>query len=95
MRVEQDRLQLYLKKIHGTPCPLCGSNHWDLSDTVFYVSEFDPKTIRLGGNMFPIIPLTCRNCGNTYLINALVAKLIDPNVASEENVKKDSGDSNV
>jgi len=78
MRVEKSRLDEYLKKIHGTTCPLCGNMHWEITDTVFQAIEFDRKGILINGSSYPVVPLTCKNCGNTYFINALVAKLIDP-----------------
>ena len=40
MKVEQSKLNEYLKKIHGSVCPLCGNNHWNISDQVFQAVEF-------------------------------------------------------
>lgn len=77
---------------------MCGNKHWEITDTVFQAIEFDHKSLFINGSTFPIVPLTCNNCGNTYFINALVAKLIDPqeqsqNDNSKANEKK-SGDCN-
>ena len=98
MRVEKERLDAYLKKIHGTTCPLCGNRHWDITDTVFQAIEFDHKGILINGSSFPMVPLTCRNCGNTYFINALISKLIDPKDQQQkkntESKEKGSGDCN-
>ena len=77
MKVQQERMDAYLKKINGSPCPLCGQKRWQISNTVFQAIEFDTKGLILGGGAYPIVPLTCMNCGNTYFINALVADLID------------------
>ena len=49
MKIEQSKLNEYLKKIHGSVCPLCGNNHWNISDQVFQAIEFDYKGILLGG----------------------------------------------
>ena len=78
MRVDKKRLDAYLERIHGTTCPLCGNIHWEIADTIFQAIEFDHKGILINGSSFPMVPLTCINCGNTYFINALVSKLIDP-----------------
>jgi len=99
MKVEKEKLDAYLKKIHGSPCPLCGNNRWEISDQVFQALEFDYKGIQIGGATFPMVPLTCVTCGNTYFINALIAKLIEPQKSIETNNSqtddtKESGDCN-
>ncbi len=87
MKINQERLNAYLNKISGSPCPLCRNNKWQLNNTVFQTIEYDTKGIILGGASYPVVPLTCMHCGNTYFINALVADLIDrPN---EENLDLD------
>lgn len=93
MNVDKKRLDSYLERISGSVCPLCGTNHWEISDKVFQVIEFDYKGILLNGASLPIVPLTCSNCGNTYFINALMAKLIDRKPSAETNttIQKDDG----
>ena len=88
MKVEQSKLNEYLKKIHGSVCPLCGNIHWNISDQVFQAVEFDYKGILTGGASFPMVPLTCDNCGNTYFINALKSGLIDPPDPENPSVTK-------
>ena len=61
---------------------------WEITDTVFQAIEFDHKSLFINGSTFPIVPLTCNNCGNTYFINALVAKLIDPQEQSQNDNSK-------
>lgn len=77
MKVNKDKMEVYLKKIRATVCPLCGNNRWNINEHVFQAIEFDYKGIILGGAAYPVFPLTCANCGNTYFINALVADVID------------------
>ena len=60
-------------------CPMCGGDEWSISDKVFELREFNEGNIVLGGPnsaITPVIPVTCRNCGNTVFINALVAELL-------------------
>jgi len=78
MKVDQHRLDAYLQTIRAAQCPLCGNKHWGISDQIFQAIEFSYKGILVNGNSYPMVPLTCSTCGNTYFINALVAKLIDP-----------------
>ena len=99
MKVKKEKLDAYLKKIHGSACPLCGNNKWEISDQVFQAVEFSYKGLLVGGSSFPMVPLTCAFCGNTYFINALVAKLIDPKEPTESDLAsktdpKESGDNN-
>lgn len=77
MKISQEKIDNYIQKIHGSTCPLCNSNQWTISNQVFQAIEFDYKGILIGGASYPMVPLTCQNCGNTYFINALVSGLID------------------
>lgn len=91
MKIEEKRMTEYIKKISVSTCPLCGDNNWNITDKVLQLTEFNAKGAK--GYAFPVIPLTCQNCGNTYFINVLVAGLIDkPNSkenAANENTEKD------
>lgn len=89
MKIDQDRLNKYMNKIHATTCPLCGNGQWTFNDTIFQLPEFDTKGLIVGGVVFPVIPLTCDNCGNTYFINVLSAGLMDKPKNSEEAVPDD------
>jgi len=92
MKTNPEKLNEYLDKINVTSCPLCGNNNWTVSDTIFQSVEFDYRGILINGASYPIVPLTCSTCGNTYFINALVAKLIDPPQKDTEDIKKNTTD---
>jgi hypothetical protein len=55
-------------------CPVCRKTEtYDVSEQVYQIVEY-PEMGRLSGEVVaPIVPVTCRNCGNTILVNALVA----------------------
>ena len=60
----------------GSPCPMCHSSSWNLSDKIFELREFNNGSLVLGGPssaITPVIPVTCTNCGNTIFVNALTA----------------------
>ena len=84
MKVNKDKMDAYLKRIKAPVCPLCNNNEWKITDQVFQAIEFDYKGILIGGAAYPIVPLTCAHCGNTYFINALVAGLIDKDPPKNE-----------
>jgi len=68
---------------------MCGSNNWYVSDKVYELREFHNGSIVLGsGPIFPVIPATCNNCGNTVMVSALKAGAIEkPNVEATQYVE--------
>ena len=57
-------------------CPLCKKKQWSVSDTVWQLPEFLKEGLMVGGTIFPVISITCNNCGNTYFLNAVVAGIV-------------------
>lgn len=67
------------KKWNGARCPLCGEGDWSVADKIFEIRDFNDRNLVLGGPknaVMPVIPVTCANCGNTILINALTTGLL-------------------
>lgn len=62
-------------------CTCCGANNWSIAESVFQLTEFHGSGMRIGGLLVPVVPVTCNNCGNTLVINALVAGAIEPEKA--------------
>lgn len=57
-------------------CPLCRAREtYTIAEQVYQLTEYPEMGLLRGQVVAPIIPLTCNNCGNTFLINALVAKI--------------------
>lgn len=66
------------EKWKGRPCPLCGVGNWNVSDSVYELREFHDGNLVLGsGPILPVVPVTCSNCGNTVLVNALLSKAVE------------------
>ena len=63
-------------------CPMCGSNNWFVSDRVYELREYHNGNLTVGGvPLFPVVPVTCSNCGNTVMVSALKAGAIEkPNL---------------
>lgn len=95
MIINKNKLDEYVSKLKSTTCPLCGQDQWTISDVIFYTSELiedkeKGSIIFGGGNRFmPYITITCPNCGNTHIINALVAGLYDFREHSEIVITED------
>jgi predicted nucleic-acid-binding Zn-ribbon protein len=65
------------KWVLPTKCPVCKQNDWNVSSEVYEIREFHGGGMVIGGKsvIAPLVPVTCYNCGNTLLFNALIAKL--------------------
>lgn len=55
-------------------CPMCNSKNWELAGFtgISVKKDLGPDVI-LGGPNLPSACILCRNCGNTVLINLIVA----------------------
>ena len=62
---------------------LCKEKKWSTSDTIFELREFNGSSFKIKGKIIPLIPLFCENCGNTILINAIKAEIINPSLSIE------------
>ncbi len=68
-------------------CPMCGKGPWEVQDKAFQLSEFHQGNLVIGGPLIPVIPVTCTNCGNTVLVNAIISGAIDPEAKAQEGNK--------
>ena len=70
------------------PCPMCSESKWTVSDTVYEMREFHGGNMVIGnGPIIPIIPVSCNNCGNTVLVNAIQAGAVK-RTESDNNEKE-------
>lgn len=71
----------FLEKINnkwkGKQCPYCGGT-WLASDKIFELREYNNGDLVIGGTPIqPVVPITCKDCGNTVLINPLALDAIE------------------
>ena len=80
-------------------CIVCFKHEFNISDRVFELREFHGGNMMIGGNsqIYPVITLTCANCGNTIFLNAIflgiVQHKVDP-LQSAPSLNKASEDLN-
>jgi len=75
--VAEKIIQYLNEKWQKRPCPMCGVGNWSVQDRVFELREFHGGSLVVGGTpIIPIIPVICNNCGNTILINAIIAGVV-------------------
>ena len=59
-------------------CPMCESNSWNVSDKIYELREFHGGNLVIGsGPIFPVIPVSCSNCGNSLFVNAILAGAVE------------------
>lgn len=86
--IESKKVISFLSEKWGEKkCPMCNHDAWEVQDKVFQLSEFHQGNLVVGGPLVPVIPVTCTNCGNTILVNALIAGAIDPKPNQGEGEK--------
>jgi predicted nucleic-acid-binding Zn-ribbon protein len=68
-------------------CPMCGANAWAVQDKVFQLNEFSSGNLVIGGPLVPVVPVTCTNCGNTVLVNAIISGAVQPEDLGSEAQK--------
>jgi hypothetical protein len=86
-KIDSKKLIEQLKiKWNERPCPMCGEKNWSVQDTIFELREFQHGSMVIGnGPLVPVAPVTCNNCGNTFLINAIVAGLLERDGTEKKN----------
>ena len=74
---QHQQLNEHIKKSWKPPatCQVCKSNNWNIADSVYELREFHGGDLVVGGSggIVPLCPVTCNTCGNTVLINPLIA----------------------
>jgi len=77
-------IKLLNEKWGGRKCPMCGGGPWNVQDSPFQLMKFNEGKIVVGGPLIPVIPVSCRNCGNTVLVNAIIAGVVEPDNKPEK-----------
>ncbi len=57
----------------------CSGHDWILNDRIFELRDFQGGGITIGGQstIFPVIVVTCKQCGRTHFFNAIILGLIE------------------
>ena len=83
MIISEEGRQKFVEWIRSkwtTPkCPYCQKTEWEVGQ---YLARLAARSMELqggtviGGPEYPLLVVTCKNCANTVLINALAAGII-------------------
>jgi hypothetical protein len=73
----------------GSSCAVCKQSHWNISDTIFELREFQSGNLVIGGSspIYPVVPMTCAGCGNTVFLNAIIMGILEPQGAKQDGKK--------
>lgn len=84
MALEPERLQALLaftrKQWKSPACQLCGHNEWAIDGPAEIAIPYPPGSFEERIKRPPTLAcaaFTCRNCGNTVLVNMVVAGLVE------------------
>ena len=79
MNLNRDKLIAEINsKWQTKTCPMCGQNDWDIgSSMATLVNVGEDKSIQLGGQFMPLVPIVCNSCGNVILVNPLTVGALD------------------
>ena len=59
-------------------CPICGKNEWGLNNVIAELREFQGGKLFVSGetSVMPLVSITCKHCGHTLFINAILAGVV-------------------
>ena len=64
-------------------CPVCTTKKWQMSDHLVHSPVFAGGAALFGGVVYPVLPLTCSNCGYTIYFNAVMMGLTNTEAGVE------------
>lgn len=71
-------------------CSVCGVKEWQVGThaVALMTTVGDTMSMNIGGSIvYPVVPLMCKNCGNTTLINAFMSGIIKPKAGEASDAK--------
>ena len=92
---QQQKLLDRLTQIWQNPkiCEICHNTDWNISDKLFEIREFHGGGMVLGGDsaIQPLISISCRTCGQTIFMNAIMLGVLEPSPKQPIQEEKEEG----
>lgn len=66
-------------------CQVCHSETWNVHSDLYELRTFRGGNLVVGGPLIPLLVVECRNCGNTLMINAIKAGLVETPEKKDSN----------
>ena len=85
MKIESEKAQEWFNKNwQGSKlCPICENKQWQLVEEFVEIRNYNPNPDGQAG-VYPSALIVCVNCGNTLIINAIVAGFAQLNKPGNE-----------
>ena len=68
-------LEKVQEKIKDYSCPLCKSKDATIQAYIINMQTSNNFSVRIGGDIMPVVPIICSNCGNTSFVSILTLGL--------------------
>lgn len=65
------------EKTRTPDCALCGKNTWTVFPELAELRTYAKGALIAGGAIYPTVVVSCKNCGNMHLLNALLLGIMD------------------
>ena len=72
-----DFIRYLMENWKGKPCQMCGTGDWRIQAAVFQLVPYGEEKLIVGSPNIPVVPVVCTQCGNTVLVSAKIAGLVD------------------
>jgi len=84
-----ERILEFLKSHWRAPktCWVCGQNVWSIDPNVAELRFFSLQGFVVGGPVVPLVVVTCTNCGNIVLFNAMAVGWAAPSAPAQGDPK--------
>jgi len=57
-------------------CPISGDNSWSISKDILVSLPYSRGGLTLGGNQYPLVLVTCTECGYVMTFSAMIMGLV-------------------
>lgn len=76
---QKEIVRKHLAIIREHPCPICSKSHFAASSIVFRLPEIQ------GGASYPVVAVTCQNCGYLMLFSAMQLGVFDSDTKAKRS----------
>ena len=88
---EQQRIVLEKLKEYGLDdkkCDICGKSDWGVSTTIWKLTDsILPDVSNLGITTYPMVSVTCTECGNTYFFSGIKLGIVNMKKSEDDDIK--------
>ena len=77
-------LEFLRRKWRDGRCPMCRSANFNVEEDTYQLMRYGGGSVVIGGPVVPVVPVICTNCGNTVLVNAIIAGVIPADATKTE-----------